>query len=147
DPELDDALFRLDPPPGYALHKAGAKLIRTPEEAVVRLLRTYAEREGGRFPSRLDDFNAYRRAFAKTKAKSPFEPEVLEIAAAAGYVAAFTQGMKDRYGYKADGVKLGDAQQLIFWYQPAGQTRYRAVYGDLHVGDVTADQLPEKPKP
>jgi hypothetical protein len=44
-------------------------------------------------------------------------------------------------------VKLGDADKIIFWYKPEGETKYRAVYGDLHVGDVSADQLPGKPKP
>jgi hypothetical protein len=44
-------------------------------------------------------------------------------------------------------VKLGDAGKIIFWYQPEGETKYRVVYGDLHVGDVSADQLPETPKP
>ncbi len=146
DPKLDDSLFSLEPPAGYAVRKAGAKLFMTPEEAVVRMLRSYAENTGGSFPSRIDDFNAYKQAFSKTKAKKVFEVEVLENASAAGIIAAFTQAMHDRYGYKADGVKRGDAASIIFWYKPAGQTKYRVVYGDLHVGDVGADKLPEKPK-
>ena len=44
-------------------------------------------------------------------------------------------------------MKLGDADRIIFWYRPEGSEKYRVVYGDLHVGDVAADQLPEKPKP
>jgi hypothetical protein len=62
-------------------------------------------------------------------------------------VAAFTHDPKSRFGYKADGVKLGDVNKIVFWHQPEGAAKYRAVYGDLHVGDVSADQLPEKPKP
>jgi len=146
DPKLDDSLFSLDPPAGYAVRKAGAKLFMTPEEAVVRMLRAHAENTGGSFPSRIDDFNAYKQAFSNTKAKKVLEAEVFENASAAGIIAAFTQAMKDRYGYKADGVKLGDANSIIFWYKPAEQTTYRVVYGDLHMGDVAADKLPEKPK-
>jgi outer membrane lipoprotein-sorting protein len=146
DPKFDESLFSLDPPAGYAVRKAGAKLFMTPEEAVVRMLRSYAENTGGSFPSRIDDFNAFKQAFSKTKAKKVFEAEVLENAAAAGIIGAFTQAMNDRYGYKANGVKLGDATSIIFWYKPAGQTTYRVVYGDLHMGDVAADKLPEKPK-
>jgi outer membrane lipoprotein-sorting protein len=147
DPELDDSLFSLDPPAGYALRKAAAKLILSPEEAVVRMLRIYAENSGGRFPTRLDDFHAYKGAISKKKAKSTLEPEAFEIASAAGVLGAFSQTMKDRYGYKPDGVKLGDANAILFWYKPEGAARYRAVYGDLHIGDVSADRLPEKPKP
>jgi outer membrane lipoprotein-sorting protein len=153
DPELDDALFRLDPPAGYTLRKVNAKLMMTPEEAVARFLRTYADAAGGRFPARLDDFDDYRKVVsASTKkkvqtkeAKSILDPEGFEIAAAGAHLAVFCQQMKDHYGYKTDGVKLGDAKTIIFWYQPVGQTRYKAVYGDLHIGDVAAEELPVKP--
>ena len=147
DPKLDDALFSLEPPAGYALRKAGAHLFMTTEEAVVRVLRTYAAATEGTFPPSLDDLAAFRKAFAKKKAKSALEPEVFELAAAMARVGAFSYDPKSRFGDKADGVKLGDAQKIIYGYQPEGETKYRAVYGDLHVGDVSADQLPEKPKP
>jgi outer membrane lipoprotein-sorting protein len=146
DPKLDQSLFSLDPPAGYAIRKAGAKLFMMPEEAVVRMLRIYAETNGGTFPSRIDDFSAFKPASAKKTAKKAIEPEGLEIAAAAAIIAVFTQTTKDRYGYKADGLKLGDAASIIFWYKPEGQTTYRVVYGDLRIGDVAADKLPEKPK-
>ncbi|HZW31464.1 MAG TPA: DUF2092 domain-containing protein [Isosphaeraceae bacterium] len=147
DPVLDDALFSFDPPAGYALRKAGTKLMMTPEEAVVRRLRTYADAHDGRFPARLDDFTDSQKPASTKKPKGAVEPGAFEVAIAAAHVAAFCQKMKDHYGYKPEGVKLGDARTILFWYQPEGQTRYRAVYGDLHVGDVSADQLPEKPKP
>lgn len=41
----------------------------------------------------------------------------------------------------------GDAAKIVFWYKPEGSDKYRALFGDLHAADVTADQLPEKPKP
>jgi len=145
DPKLDQGLFVLDPPAGYALRKMGAKLVMTPAEAVVRLLRSYAENSGGSFPSRIDDFNTFKQAFAKQKAAKALDADTFEMAAATATVAGFTQ-TKDHYGYKADGIKLGDAGSIIFWYKPEGQTTYRAVYGDLHIGDVAADKLPEKPK-
>jgi outer membrane lipoprotein-sorting protein len=147
DPRLDESLFSLEPPGGYALRKAGANLFMTTEESVVRVLRTYAAGDEGTFPPSLDDLAAFRKAFAKKKAKSAFEPEGFELAAAMARVAAFTHDPNSRFGYKAEGVKLGDANTIIFWYQPVGETKYRAVYGDLHVGDVSADRLPEKPKP
>ncbi len=146
DPKLDENFFVLDPPPGYAVRRKEAKLVMTAEEAVVRLLRRYAANSGGSFPSRIDDFNSLMRAFPRKDMTKIPEADRYELAAASAFIAAFTQPTKPHYGYKADGIKLGDAGSIIFWYKPEGQTNYRVVYGDLHVGDVAADKLPEKPK-
>jgi outer membrane lipoprotein-sorting protein len=146
DPKLDEGLFSLDPPAGYAVRKGVANLFMTPEEAIARILRRYAENSGGTFPSRIDDFNSYKRAFSPKKSEKAPDAEVLELATASATLSAFTLVMKDRIGYKVNGVKFGDANTIIFWYKPEGQTNYRVVYGDLHTGDVAADKLPEKPK-
>jgi outer membrane lipoprotein-sorting protein len=149
DPELDDALFRLDPPTGYALRKLNAKLDMTIEEAVARYLRHFTEASGGRFPARLDDFAdllkvaaARKKAQANERKAKEVESKAMELAAAVAQVMAFCQQKNDQYGYKADGVKLGDAKTIIFWYKPEGQAKYKAVYGDLHIGDVAAEELP-----
>lgn len=57
DPPLDDALFRLDPPDGFRVRKLEAPLA-TGEEALVNLLRIYAEASDGSFPPKLDDMKA-----------------------------------------------------------------------------------------
>jgi outer membrane lipoprotein-sorting protein len=157
DPPLDDALFRLDPPAGYTLRKANMMLQMTFEEAVAHHLRTFTDISGGRFPARLDDFAEMQKLATETvmkktqpkdakpkDAKSIPDPGVFEAALASAHVAAYCQKMKDQYGYKADGVKLGNAKTIIFWYKPEGQDRYKAVYGDLHIGEVTAEELPKK---
>ncbi len=156
DVELDDALFRLEPPAGYTLRKANARINMTFEEAVARWLRNYTKASGGRFPAKLDDFDGYLKVVsaatkkatakeAKTKeAKLILDPAIFEDSLAGAFLAAFCQKYKDHYGYKPDGVKFGDAKTMVFWYQPEGQAKYKAVYGDLHVGEVTAEELPRK---
>lgn len=154
DPALDDALFRLDPPEGYTLRKANVRMTMTFEEAVVHHLRRYTSASGGRFPTRLDDFNDYVKvvsAATKKRAealkaqrkdfKASLEPEALQSGIAGGMLAVNCQKYKDKYGYKPDGAKLGDAGTIIFWYRPEGQQKYRAVYADLHIGEVTAEQV------
>ena len=42
--------------------------------------------------------------------------------------------------------RFGDREKIVFWYRPDKADKYRAVYGDLYMADVTADKLPEKPK-
>jgi outer membrane lipoprotein-sorting protein len=157
DPELDDALFRLDPPEGYTLKKANARLHMTFEEAAVRVLRNYTEASGGRFPARLDDFDDYakvvraatmKKAQAKEaqakEAQAIPGPAAFEDGIAGAMLAVYCQQKKDQYGYKPDGVKLGDAGTIVFWYKPDGATRYKAVYGDLHIGEVGEDEVPKK---
>ncbi|MHB1559997.1 MAG: LolA family protein [Isosphaeraceae bacterium] len=155
DPALDDALFRLDPPEGYTLRKANVRMTMTFEEAVVRILRNYTNASGGRFPARLDDFNDYVKvvsagAMKKAEAlkaqgkdlKASLEPEALQSGIAGAMLAVNCQKYKDRYGYKPDGAKLGDANAIIFWYQPEGQEKSRVVYADLHIGEVTGERVP-----
>ena len=158
DPELDDALFSLDPPEGYRVRKLGAKLDMTNEEAVARHLRTYAEASGGRFPARLDDFADWQKvvmaaAMKKGRAAAPkqekgtadrLKAEAFEAAMAGARVGVICQQMKDHYVYRADGVKLGDAKTIIFGYRPEGQENYKVVYGDLHTGEVTPAEMPGK---
>jgi len=154
DPELDDSLFSLDPPQGYALQKASLtasddKDDGTPEVAVAKLLRTYAENAGGIFPTRLDDWSSYDQQFQKLGIKGATDPVMMRLVNLVVRVQMFILERKADYGYKADGVKLGDASKIIFWYKPKNKQTYRALFGDLHTADVTTAQLPavEKPQP
>jgi outer membrane lipoprotein-sorting protein len=147
DPRLDDSLFKLDAPEGYKLAKRESGP-EDPAEDVARLLRLYAERSGGTFPDRLDDWAAYDKQFAKAKTKwqGPADPDLVQAVQVIVRVQLFLLRAKGDYGYRPSGVKLGDKEKVLFWYRPEGAAKYRAVYGDLRVADVTADQLPEKPK-
>jgi outer membrane lipoprotein-sorting protein len=148
---LDDAIFSFDIPRGYAVRTAAEHGI-SPEEAVVYVLRTFADNTGGNFPNRLDDLPAINKAIVtklamKKAEKALDERESYRLSMAIGCILSFPTEFKDDYGYNAEGVKLGDAGKIVFWYKPKGETKYRVVYGDLHVGDVTAELLPERRKP
>jgi len=147
DPELDDALFRLDVPEGYTVQKIDQP-IPLREEALVIVLRAYAEGAGGAFPDRLDDAAAYQKAFAKDKPKDPADPKVIRVAQSMAASIVFLQfELKDKYHYQPQGVKLGDADKLLFWYKREGADRYRAIYGDLHAADLKEDQVPKTTQP
>lgn len=148
---LDDSLFRLEPPEGYKLRKMVTKEEK-PEDDVVYMLRTYTDNSDGKFPQSLNlgsvEWQTYlkqRWGDDKNKDKEPPKPEAIQFMMQSARVLKFLHSNKD-HGYKADGVKLGDRDKVIFWYRPDKADKYRAVYGDLHLADVTADQLPEKPK-
>jgi outer membrane lipoprotein-sorting protein len=143
-PELDDVLFRLTPPEGYEVRTVKAEP-GTPDDDIARLLRLYAEKSGGAFPRRFDDWADYDRVLG-TKAWKPTDPQSARLMDTLARVHLFLQKYRKNFSYKADGVKLGDAGKVLCWYPKDGTTQYRAIYGDLHAADVAADQLPEKPK-
>jgi hypothetical protein len=116
------------------------------EDDVVLLLRAYADKNEGRFPKSLSivstDWQTYfKQRWGEKKNKGLPETEAVQFMGKAMRVEKFLRAKKE-YGIKPDGVKLGDSAKIIFWYRPDKSDTYRAVFGDLHVGDVTADQLP-----
>jgi outer membrane lipoprotein-sorting protein len=152
DPDLEDALFRIEVPAGYTLRKAESdylgmdeKTFLNPEKAAEDLLRKLAKKTGGTFPKKLDDFAELDQLFPRKPGVIP-DAEGLSIAQSLGRFLMATRTLKGGFGYRSEGVRLGDADKILFWYQPEGATKYRALYGDLHVADVTEDKLPEKPK-
>ena len=38
-----------------------------------------------------------------------------------------------RAKYTGRGVKLGDAESIVYWWTPEGKETFRAIYGDLAV--------------
>ena len=146
DPMLDDALFRLDPPEGYALRKIDAP-ITIREEALVNLLRLYADDSGGAFPPKPDDAAAFQKQFPKEKWQGPDDPKMFRLSQSMAASVIFLQfELKNTYGYTPDRVRLGDADKILLWYRRKDSQNYRAIFGDLHAEEVAADRLPEKPK-
>ncbi|WP_406698200.1 hypothetical protein V5E97_05035 [Singulisphaera sp. Ch08] len=154
-PDVDEALFSTEPPPGYTLRRTESDVFGGDpekfldiEEAAVRLLRLYTEKSGGTFPTKLDDFNMFNQFFPKDIKKSALpDPERLRTVQTILRFMMATRELKEGFGYKPDGVKLGDADTIILWYKPKGANLHRAIYGDLHGADVTANKLPEPQKP
>ena len=155
DPQIDDALFRVEPPPGFALRKMESKIIGmdektmlNPESAAADLLRIFAEKTGGTFPRRLDDPEEFQKIIPKQEKTSAIpDSETFRMIQSVTRFMMATRALKDGFGYRSNGVKLGDADKILFWYRPDGATSFRALYGDLHGADVAEDKLPEKPKP
>jgi outer membrane lipoprotein-sorting protein len=155
DPDVDDALFRVAPPPGYALRRAepdalemDEKTFLNPEKAAVALLRTFAEKTGGTFPTRLDDLTEFDKVFPMKQKRGELpDAEMIRVVQSLTRFMMATRPLKGGFGYSSEGVKLGDAAKILFWYRPEGAVNYRVIYGDLRVSDVTEDRLPVKPKP
>lgn len=152
DVKLDDSLFRLEFPEGYRLRKMETKEEK-PEDDVAFLLRAYANEFDRKFPKSLRMASVEWQDYLKKhwggeghkKEKGLPGPEFMRFVQVATRIEMFLHKNKD-HGYKPDGVKLGDRDKIVFWYRPDKADKYRAVYGDLHVADVPANELPEKAK-
>lgn len=155
DPELDDSLFSLQPPEGYTIRKQSLTSPEdkhddgSPEAAIVILLRIHAEKSKGAFPQRFDDWRAYVEVLKKMDlGKSP-EAAAMRLGSLFARAQVFAMDQKGNTHYQPAGVKLGDAGKILLWRKVKGKETYKAIYGDLHIAEVPADQLPaaEKAQP
>jgi outer membrane lipoprotein-sorting protein len=142
-PPLDDSLFRLEPPDGYTL-TIERRPATSGEEAVVNVLRTYAEHAGGRFPPGLDDWVGYAKVLPADKFDGATNPRVVALVQDMAQMNALILECKGDHGYRPAGAKLGDARKIVFWFRRKGAAQYRAIYGDLHAADVNAEHLSDQ---
>jgi hypothetical protein len=144
-PENADALF--DVPEGYTIVDPIAERLKkmSDEEKIISALQACAgyspER---RFPPQFKDLNAELEKLAggnadiKKHISTPFF-KILNVD-----IAKIFQSLpKDDHAYLGDGKKLGQKDEIIFWYRkPAGG--YRAIYGDLSTKDIKPEDLPKQ---
>jgi hypothetical protein len=155
DPPLDPALFSVEPPAGYEVQtfdasKAFQAAINAPgEEHVIALLRAYAQANDGQFPPKLNmDWGVYARIIGNKAAKvagpnAKLDDKQMELSAHVGALNPFLMSLpKEGWDYLGDGVKLGEKDKIVFWYLDPKTNKHLAVYGDLSVKPIAAEDLP-----
>ena len=155
DAELDDSLFDLTPPAGYAVEVEGRPEVT--EEEMVAWLGLLAEFYEGTFPDNAVppfDVSVDRVNAIQDKAKeerTPVEQRLLDtqnrymMANINEMPVAYflrERAVNDSFRYLGKGVKLGDKERIVCWYRLKGAVDYRAVYGDLSIKDMRAEDLP-----
>ena len=87
----------------------------TLEMAVAKLLRTYAEKFRRHLPGpgRLDDWSSYDKQFQKIGIKGATDPEMIRLVNLVVRIQIFLLERKGDYEYKADAMKLGDADKIL----------------------------------
>jgi hypothetical protein len=153
--DLDDSLFRLEPPEGYTLktiHRG-----QMTEKEMADYLGVLADFNDKTFPDQVFPFAISSDRTNKAWAK----PENQRTAAEKKLVKTMDYYMmrnqrpvsdfvEDRtvpksFRYLGKGVKLGDKDRIVCWYKlknAKDADTYRVVYGDLSVKDVAAKDLP-----
>jgi hypothetical protein len=144
-----EPLVSMEVPDGYELVESKDREfdMGTPtEQDLVECLRIWAEvMLDGNFPEKIGMTEF-------TKLLPQVEAKLGEVIASAeegtqkgmtlGKGMLFHMRLRDRH-YAGNGVRLGEADKAIFWYQPAGSDTYRVIYGDLTVKDVAEEDLPK----
>jgi hypothetical protein len=142
-----EPLVSMDVPDGYTLveREPGFDMGTSTEKDLVESLRIWAELIlDGNFPEAIgmeEIMKLTPQIEAKlTESGIPAEEGIQKgMTLAKGML--FEMGLKDKH-YAGNGVKLGEADKAIFWYQPEGSETWRVVYGDLSVKDVAPENLP-----
>ncbi len=147
DEEVDDSLFRLDPPEGYDVTEVGSA--EPSEKEMIEWLGIRAQCNGGVFrdnPGPLSEQDVNKMAERWRREGKINAADKKEMSLRADRVcpvlrfAALTAG--ESWHYAGKGVKLGDETGIVCWYKPKDSKTYRVVYGDLSVKDVAGEELP-----
>lgn len=146
DVPVADDLVSMDVPEGYAVADTEFDMTEFSEEDFVETLRLWAELLlDGKFPDRLKLEDLFEAPIDQQFGQLDLSPEEhmqLGTKLARGYMFLLALTRGDGYTYAGKGVKLGDADEPIFWYRPQGSETYRVFYGDLSARDVTPESLP-----
>jgi len=155
DVPLEESLVSMEVPAGYTMKDIAIHITEVPapdnhwsnatEEDLVESLRIWAEIIlDGAFPDAIGTDHFIKQAaplgYKLASLRLPHS-EIEQFLKGVIFLQKFEFGGK--WGYAGKGVKLGDADKIILWYQPQGSNTYRAIYGDLHVEDSSPEDLPK----
>ncbi len=141
-----ESLVSMDVPDGYTEQKKVFDMGTPTEQDLVECLRIWAELLlDGNFPESIGMtkiMSQLPQIEAKLAESVTSAEEGTQKGMTLGKGMLFEMGLKDKH-YAGNGVKVGEADKAIFWYQPEGAGTYRVIYGDLSVKDVAAENLPK----
>jgi hypothetical protein len=150
DVPVEESLVSMDVPAGYTLSDKRFDMTQFTEQDFITSLRLYAEHLlAGSFPQSLsleDLMNQTPRIGEKIGQLNISDEEKTQLGMTLGRGFVFFQQLGPSgvdWHYAGTGVKLGEADKAIFWYQPKGSQTYRVIYGDLSVKDVAPENLPK----
>jgi len=161
DVELDESLFRLERPEGYAFENKIEPRRELTEKEMVEYLGILADYNDKTFPDQVFPFtftsDRLNKVWEKAKNdRTAAEQKLLETNnyyKKAGLnmmpIAHFVQDhtAQKSFRYLGKGVKFGDKDRIVCWYKLKGSNSYRAVYGDLSVKEVSPEDLPLRVEP
>ena len=153
DVELDESLFSLEPPEGYTLEQRYPDDSPLDNSSLVHILGFWAEMRGGEFPTEqeINDPEAFKPLIIEkyngnSDPNEEFDQARHEVSRVLkGIFIVQKKKVEGNWGYAGQDVVLGQAERIICWWFDEETESYKAIFGDLSLGDVTEDQLPIQP--
>ena len=145
---VEQSLVSMQVPPGYNFKPSELELTSASEQDFIESLRIWAEIiNDGTFPNAIGSENAVKQVALLAEKLGQMnlpEQEATQIGINFGKGMLFHQmlDIQNKGQYVGGGVKFGDADSPVFWYQPEGSDTYRVIFGDLHVENVSPEDLP-----
>ena len=149
--DLDESLFDVEPPAGYAVFRRTVPKESTPsgENDLVELFRQYRENGKDTFPDTVDfraALDLERMKFDLRKERTEEQRnEIMDFAKKVIRGPLFVAELPPEADahYAGKGVKLDATDTPIFWHRPEGKGKYRVIRADLSV--IETDTPPEIP--
>lgn len=148
DVPIKDSLVSMEVPPGYALHQTTFDLTKATEQDFIEGLRIWTRVHDGMFPEAIGTEVTMKQAPMLSEKLAQLklsEEEITRLMMTYVRGALFLQMLErqSQFQYAGNGIKLGEADKAIFWYQPEGSQSWRIIYGDLRIEDVSPEDLPK----
>jgi hypothetical protein len=153
--KVDPALFSVELPKGYTLQpEVRVSMKPAGIKDITSLFEMWTQIRDGAFPDAIDmglfatDITSYTKKFkAKSKAfqrknaaflmrvSMTFSKQVVRV--------MVLMQFNETFHYQGKGVKLGDKDTAILWYEPEDQDQYVVMFGDLSVKRMLKNDLPK----
>ncbi len=153
DTDLDETLFSLEAPEGYTLEERQCDDSPIDDNSLIYILGFWAQMRNSQFPSEqeLNDPESFKPLLIEKFDKDGDPEQEFELATKElskvlrGLYVIQEKKVDGSWGYNGEGVLLGQADTIICWWFDEETEGYKAIFGDLSIGDVTEDQLPIQP--
>lgn len=155
DIELDRSQFSFDPPAGYTVRESTIDASAPSIEDLRDMLKFCADNNDGVFPDELVGAKGVQSVIQKLmkEVATRHEPNskewqdaMMEYSTRIARGTAFVtfEQPKSRWHYAGGGVKLGEADQAIFWCRDQDAETWQVLFGDLTIQqDVAEADLPK----
>jgi len=145
---LEEDLFSMEVPAGYAVWDAKNLDVHAAEAKFIEGLRLIAESfNNGFFPDgvSIQDYQKWMygdlsKQLAAMKLPKEEADTLNQKLWESSILIRFFRG---EMTYRCKGVRLGETETPIFWYRPEKSETYHVIYGDLHVENVRPENLPK----
>ena len=151
--ELDESLFSVTPPQGYAVEEEYQDVSQPDERDLIKALAFWTEMSDGIFPTAINDLgdeNDVKSMLVEKFHKGGDPKEEFDQALQMMHVILrgllFTQEQKinGSWGYAGREVEFGDSGKPVCWWKVENSKSYRVIYGNLSIADSNAIPLVEE---